>query len=341
MTQHGGHDKHAGHSVELFRTRFRVCLILTVPVLFWEPMLQDWFGYQAPKFPGSGWIAPVLGTVIFVYGGWVFLQGAVRELGMRQPGMMTLIALAISVAFVYSAAVTLGFEGHALWWELATLVTIMLLGATLDFTITRTVTVLVIACPHALGLAVPLVVAISTTAGARNGLLVRDRRGLEEARNLDVVAFDKTGTLTLGEHRVVETITVQDLETAEALRLAAAVERDSEHPIARALLRSAEAQDIEVPQAEDFQAIAGQGVQARSASRSAPGPMSRWRRAMWCWCAAIPGTWHAFWCSAVRRIARCCRICGGRPGTTLRPSRWRRGCSPGPASCWPRPPVRS
>jgi P-type Cu2+ transporter len=363
--EHGGHGKHAGHSVEMFRTKFWVSLALTVPALIWEPMLQQWFGYQAPAFAGSDLIPALFGTLVFFYGGWVFLQGAIRELSDRLPGMMTLISLAISVAFIYSAAMTLGFEGHALWWELATLVTIMLLGhwiemrsifqaqgalkelakllpdtalrlldddrteevpvdrlrendrvlirpgasipvdgvvesgessvneslitgesrpvgkhpgekviagtvnaegslrvsvrgtgektalagimrmveqaqgsrsraqdladraallltavaigsglltffvwlgfgASLGFTVTRMVTVLVIACPHALGLAVPLVVAISTTLGARNGLLVRDRRGLEQARNLDIVVFDKTGTLTLGEHRVVE-----------------------------------------------------------------------------------------------------------------------------------------
>jgi Cu2+-exporting ATPase len=420
---HTGHDKHAGHSVEMFRSKFWVCLILMVPALVWEPMLQGWFNYRAPVFPGSAWVPAVFGTLVFIYGGWVFLQGALRELVDRLPGMMTLISLAISVAFVYSAATTLGFPGHALWWELATLVTIMLLGhwiemrsifqaqgalnelakllpdmavrllddgrteevpivrlregdlvlvrpgasipadgvvrkgssavneamitgesqpvrktqedkviagtvngqgslrvavegtgdntalagimrmvsqaqtsrsrsqaladraalvltvvaigsaaatfvvwialgASLDFTISRTVTVLVIACPHALGLAVPLVVAISTTLGARGGLLVRDRRGLEEARNLDVVVFDKTGTLTLGEHRVVETAMAEDFAPGEALRLAAAVERDSEHPIARALMVSAGEKDIAIPAAERFEAVAGQGVRA-------------------------------------------------------------------------------
>ena len=120
------------------------------------------------------------------------------------------------------------------------------LGASIDFTVVRVVTVLVIACPHALGLAVPLVIAISTTLGARNGLLVRDRRGLEEARNLDTVVFDKTGTLTLGEHRVVD-MAAAGIDAEEALRLAAAVERDSEHPIARALLESAEEQGDRLP----------------------------------------------------------------------------------------------
>ncbi|SMP72932.1 Cu2+-exporting ATPase [Desulfonatronum zhilinae] len=421
---HDGHDKHAGHSVEMFRTRFWICLALTIPALIWEPMLQEWFGYRAPRFPGSDWIPALFGTAVFLYGGWIFLQGAVRELRERMPGMMTLISLAICVAFLYSVAVILGFEGHGLWWELSSLVTIMLLGhwiemrsifqaqgalkalakllpdtalrlvggdrteevnvdqlsegdlvlirpgasvpvdgvvksgkssvneamitgesnpvekgeghkviagtvngqgslrvevsgigektalagimrlveqaqssrsraqaladraaffltivaigsgiltllawlwfgATLDFTITRVVTVLVIACPHALGLAVPLVIAISTTMGAQSGLLVRNRRGLEEARNLDIVVFDKTGTLTLGEHRVIETVATEGVAPEEALRLAAAVERDSEHPIARALLQSAEEQGIEVPGAEAFQAVPGQGVQAR------------------------------------------------------------------------------
>jgi P-type Cu2+ transporter len=135
-------------------------------------------------------------------------------------------------------------------------------GASLGFTITRMVTVLVIACPHALGLAVPLVVAISTTLGARNGLLVRDRRGLEQARNLDIVVFDKTGTLTLGEHRVVEMVASQGIERNEALALAAAVERDSEHPISQALLKSAREKEIEVPAARNFQALPGKGVRA-------------------------------------------------------------------------------
>ena len=425
---HAGHDKHAGHSVAMFRDRFWISLALTIPALIWEPMLENWFGYTAPVFPGSAYIPAIFGTAVFVYGGRVFLQGAVDELRARMPGMMTLIGLAITVAFLYSLAVLLGFDGHPLWWELATLVTIMLLGhwiemrsifqaqgalkelakllpdtalrlvdgdsteevtvdqlqagdlllirpgagvpadgvvksgrsavneamitgesvpvdkhdgdkviagtlngqgslrvevtgtgdgtalagimrlveqaqssrsraqaladraaffltvlalaagaatlvawlalgATLDFTITRVVTVLVIACPHALGLAIPLVIAISTTLGARNGLLVRDRRGLEEARELDVVVFDKTGTLTLGEHRVIETTTANGVEADEALRLAASVERDSEHPIAQALHKSAEDRKIAVPHAEGFEAVAGQGVEAKVEGR--------------------------------------------------------------------------
>ena len=420
---HAAHDKHAGHSVSMFRDRFWLSLVLTIPTLIWEPMLQEWFGYAAPQFAGSQLIQPLFGTVVFVYGGWVFLKGGFAELRSRLPGMMTLISLAISVAFAYSLAVLAGFDGHPIWWELATLVTIMLLGhwiemrsisqaqgalnelakllpdvalrltkddrtdevrvdelkvddivlvrpgaaipadgvvisgrsavnesmitgesrlvektdeseviggtvngqgslrvrivrtgegtalagimrlvsqaqssrsraqaladraaflltiialiaggltlaawsllgAEIDYTITRVVTVLVIACPHALGLAIPLVTAISTTLGARNGLLVRDRRGLEEARNLDLVVFDKTGTLTLGAHRVVDIATAQDARADDALRLAAAVERDSEHPIAQALLASAQERGLDPPNATDFTATAGKGVNA-------------------------------------------------------------------------------
>ncbi|MCJ8498992.1 heavy metal translocating P-type ATPase [Desulfatitalea alkaliphila] len=423
-----GHDKHAGHDVAMFRTRFWVCLILSIPALIWEPMLQEWFGYRAPVFPGAGMIPAVFGTIVFIYGGWIFLKGAFHELSDRLPGMMTLIALAISVAFFYSVAVLSGFEGQPLWWELATLVTIMLLGhwiemrsifqakgalkelakllpdtaerlldgdrteevpieelregdlvmvrpganipvdgivqdgksavnealitgeskpvkktagdhviagtangegslrvevseageetalagimrmveeaqgsrsrsqdladraayylalvaigsagltiagwlafgASLDFSITRMVTVLVIACPHALGLAIPLVIAISTTLGAHGGLLVRDRRGLEQARNLQVIVFDKTGTLTLGEHRVIDVVTAEGVDADEALRLAAAAEHDSEHPIAGALSESARESELQVPGAEDFHAIPGHGVEARVEGR--------------------------------------------------------------------------
>ncbi|HEX6207610.1 MAG TPA: heavy metal translocating P-type ATPase, partial [Actinomycetota bacterium] len=363
------------------------------------------------------------GTAVFLYGGLVFLQAAVRELRARLPGMMVLIALAITVAFVFSWVVQLRLiDAEALWWELATLVTIMLLGhwiemrsitqaqgalqelakllpdtatrvtdageetvpvndlrdgdivlvrpgesipadgvvrkgesdlneamitgesrpvkkeegdeviagtingegslrvevtgtgeetklsgimrlvadaqtsksraqhladraaqiltgvaiaagvitlivwqllgAAIDFSIVRTVTVLVIACPHALGLAVPLVVAISTTLGAQNGLLVRDRRGLEEARNVDTVIFDKTGTLTLGEFRVVRMDVANETSEEDALRVAAAVESESEHPIARGIVRTAEDRRLDVPSAEGFRALTGRGVAA-------------------------------------------------------------------------------
>ena len=128
---HGGHDHdaHAGHSVDMFRNRFWLSLLLTLPVVFWSEHIQMLLGYTAPAFPGSGWIGPILGTFVFAYGGWVFIQGAWRELRAKLPGMMTLISLAIAVAFVFSWVVELGMiEADALWWELATLVTIMLLG---------------------------------------------------------------------------------------------------------------------------------------------------------------------------------------------------------------------
>jgi Cu2+-exporting ATPase len=407
----------------MFRSKFWISLLLTIPTVIWGHMLWDLVGGRPPVFPGSHWIPPVFGTIVFVYGGLVFLQGAWRELSDRQPGMMTLISLAISVAFVFSVVVTLGYPGMALWEELATLVTIMLLGhwmemrsinqaqgalhelakllpataerivgerteevavsdlrpgdrvlvrpgasipadgvvregasevdesmitgesrpvekrpggeviagttngsgslrvevtktgestalagimrlvgeaqssrsraqaladraafwlavvavgaavltlvvwlllgASGDFVVERVVTTLVIACPHALGLAIPLVVAISTTLGARSGLLVRDRRGLEEARKLDTVVFDKTGTLTRGEFGVVALATAADVSDEQALAWAAAVERDSEHPIAQGIVRSAEERGVPIPRAEDFEAIPGHGVRAR------------------------------------------------------------------------------
>jgi Cu2+-exporting ATPase len=421
--EHGTHGKHAGHSVAMFRDKFWVSLLLTLPTLVWGHMLRDWLGYTPPHVPGDHWFPAVFGTAVFVYGGTPFVQGAWRELRDRAPGMMTLIALAISVAFGFSLAVTLGLmRGMPLWEELATLVTIMILGHWLEmrsiaqasgalreiarllpstaervagerveavpigalregdivlvrpgasvpadgvvregasaidesmitgesasvekrpgdraiagtvnaagslrvevtgtgertalagimrlveraqasrsraqaladraaflltiiavgsaavtgvvwlalgaptaFVVERVVTVLVIACPHALGLAVPLVIAISTTLAARNGLLIRDRRGIEEARNLTTVVFDKTGTLTLGEHRVVGIRTAAGLDEEEALRLAAAVEQDAEHPVARAVVRSAEERGVRPPRAADFLAIPGFGVQA-------------------------------------------------------------------------------
>ncbi|MGH7526197.1 MAG: heavy metal translocating P-type ATPase [Gemmatimonadales bacterium] len=425
---HAGHDKHAGHSVAMFRDKFWISLLLTVPILVWGHMLPRALGYTPPAIPGGHWIPPVLGTMAFGYGGWVFLQGAARELRDRLPGMMTLIALAISVAFLFSVAVTLGYPGMPLWEELATLVTIMLLGHWIEmrsisqaqgalgelakllpstavrlrgketeevpisslgdgdlvlvrpgsslpadgvvrtgesavnesmitgesrpvekkagdrviagtvngsgslrvevtgtgertalagimrlveqaqtsrsraqaladraafwltlaalgagavtlvawlaagsepaFAVERLVTVLVIACPHALGLAIPLVIAISTTLGARGGLLVRDRRGLEEARHLTAVVFDKTGTLTRGEFGVVGVAAADGTSEAEALRLAAAVERDSEHTIAQGIVRSARERGVDLPAAEGFQAIPGVGVSARIGGRS-------------------------------------------------------------------------
>lgn len=145
---------------------------------------------------------------------------------------------------------------------LITFVVWQLLGKPIDFTVVRVVTVLVIACPHALGLAVPLVVAISTTMGARSGLLIRDRRGLEEARNLDAVIFDKTGTLTIGEFRVVTIETAADLSEEEALRIAAGIESESEHPIAQGIVKSADEREIDYPDARNFKNITGKGVVA-------------------------------------------------------------------------------
>jgi Cu2+-exporting ATPase len=420
---HVGHDQHAGHSPEMFRDRFWLSLLLTLPVVVWSPHIEELLGYSAPRFPFAEQVPMVLGTAVFLYGGLVFLRSALGEIRARRPGMMTLISLAISVAFVFSWVVALGvIAAEALWWELATLVTVMLLGhwiemrsisqaqgalrelakllpdeatrvtasgtetvpvaalregdrvlirpgervpadgtivrgssamdeavitgesrpvkrgpgdaviaatingdgalevavtgtgektklsgivrlvadaqqsksraqhladraarlltiiaivsaaltvvgwlaagATVDVAIVRMVTVLVIACPHALGLAVPLVVAISTALGARNGLLVRDRRGLEEARNLDTVVFDKTGTLTLGEFRVVALATVAGVTRAEALRLAAGVESQSEHPIARGIVRTALEEGVALPDVSDARALPGRGVTA-------------------------------------------------------------------------------
>lgn len=423
---HAAHDKHAGHSVAMFRDRFWGTLVLTLPTLLWGHMLQSALGYTAPSFEGAHLIPALFGTAVFAYGGIPFLQGAIREIRDRLPGMMTLISLAITVAFVFSAAVFVGFPGMPLWEELATLVTIMLLGhwmemrsisqaqgalgelakllpatavrvhgqgaeerltevsvdqlvvgnvvlvrpganvpadgvvragrssvnealltgesapvakaegdrviagasngsgslrvevtgtgertalagimrlvaqaqssrsraqaladraafwltwvalgagavtfaawiatgATAAVAVERLVTVLVIACPHALGLAVPLVLAISTTLGAHGGLLVRDRRGLEEARNLTTVVFDKTGTLTLGEHRVVAMRTVNEMSEDDALRRAAAVERDAEHPVARAIVLSATERGLTIPSATGFELMPGRGVRA-------------------------------------------------------------------------------
>jgi Cu2+-exporting ATPase len=412
----------------MFRDRFWLSAALTIPTLVWGQMLPGLLGFTPPAVAGAQLIPAMSGTAVFVYGGWPFLNGARRELKKRLPGMMTLIALAISVAFAFSAAVELGFAGTALWEELATLVVVMLVGHWIEmraiarsegalkglanllpdrasrvrngaveavsvadlvtgdvvlvrpgaripadgivkegeskvnesmvtgesrlvdkrtgdpviagtvnqsgafrFTVTKTgertalagimrlvneaqrsrgqaqdvadraafsltivaitagvltlvswlviqpwdasfavermVTVLVIACPHALGLAVPLVIGISTTVGARNGLLIRDRRGLEKARNLTTVVFDKTGTLTLGEHRVVDVATIEGLQADDALRLAAAVERDSEHPIGRAIHATAKERGLELPEATDFRSVAGQGVMATFGDR--------------------------------------------------------------------------
>jgi P-type Cu2+ transporter len=417
----GGHDKHAGHDPEAFRRQFWIVLLLTIPVVIWSHEVQMWLGYAAPEFPGSDWVAPILGTIVFLYGGRVFLSGARVELGDRQPGMMTLISLAIVVAFVTSWAATLGFFEVEVWWELATLITVMSLGHWLEMRsimqargalgalaellpdeaervagggtetvrtsdlrlgdvvlvrpggrvpadgevtegtadvdesmisgesapvakepgdrvvagtvaaggslrvrvaavgedtalsgimrlvaqaqasnsraqaladraaailfyvalvagvltlgawtllgdpeegLLRTATVLVIACPHALGLAIPLVIAISTTLGARNGLLVKDRLALERAKDLEVVIFDKTGTLTRGEPVLSEVTAAPGTDEDELLALAAGVEADSEHPLARAIVEGARRRGIEPRSASGFENLAGRGARA-------------------------------------------------------------------------------
>ena len=395
--EHHDHDKHAGHNPDMFKKKFWLSLLLTIPAVLYSQTMMELLHYKAPAFPGSKWLPALFGIIIFFYSGLVFLKSAKAELAARQPGMMTLISLAISVAFIYSLAVTLGLDGMDFWWELATLVTIMLLGhwlemasvmnaqgalkelakllpdeaelvtingsktvtisslkvgdvvlvrpgtaiptdgevikgksdvnesmltgesksvdknvkslviggttngsgaltikvtkvgdntalagimklvaeaqssksktqiiadraayyltfvaigaavltaigwvvlsdKSLSFILERVVTVLVIACPHALGLAVPLVTAISTSLAAKNGLLVRQRMALESARNLDVILFDKTGTLTKGEQGVVDVVT-DGIEPSELYKLAGAVELESEHPIAKAIVR--------------------------------------------------------------------------------------------------------
>lgn len=430
---HGGHDKHAGHSPQMFKQRFFVSLLLTLPILYLEPHFQEWFNYQAIQFPGSAWVSPILSTVLYFYGGWVFIEGAWRELHSRI-GMMTLIALAITVAFVYSLAVTLGLQGMPFYWELATLIDVMLLGhwiemasvqgasqalehlaqlvpsvahrlvgdrledvsvnelqagelilirpgeqipidgvvvegassvneafltgesrpvakqtgdevvagavngegalkvqvtrtgeqttlsqimrlvqeaqnsrsryqvladqvaywltliaislgtltfivwlplKDLTFAINRAVTVLVITCPHALGLAIPLVIVNATAISARNGILVRNREAFERAKDIKAVAFDKTGTLTEGRFGV-QAIYAEGLSEKEALAIAAALEVLSEHPLAQAVVEAAErdrvsvagrnparlqADRIQRPAATNFKAIAGKGVE--------------------------------------------------------------------------------
>ncbi len=425
----GGHDDrgdhkadHTGHE-QMFRTRFWWSLLLTVPVLLYSPTIQSWLGFTAPAFPGSQWVPIIFSLVIFVYGGLPFLQMARPEIRNRRPGMMTLISLAISVAFVYSVLAQMVGLGEGFFWELVTLIDVMLLGhwmemrsvrqasgalnelaklmpdtaerilpdgetetvpvADLDVgdkllvrpgdsvpadgevvegtsnlnesmitgesrpvkkepgdeviggtingdgslrvrvtavgeetalagimrlveqaqesksetqiladkaagwlfyvalgtavltvigwtigvgfdvqVLKRVATVLVIACPHALGLAVPLVVAITTAKGASNGILVRDRLALEDARNIDVVVFDKTGTLTKGEFGVVDIKAAAGWGEDHALGLAAAVEGDSEHLIARAVRQAGEERNLSLPEVSGFEAIKGRGVRA-------------------------------------------------------------------------------
>ncbi len=419
---HHDHGHHSKHSTEEFRSRFFVSLLLTIPVLYYSHHIQLWLNFSPPHFPGDKYIPFLLGTFIYFYGGKVFLLGAWEELKGRNPGMMTLITMAISVAFGYSLAVTMGMPGDELYWELATLVTIMLLGHWLElqaiqrasgalqelaellpdkatriinggtedvpvsalaaddkilirpggqvpsdgiviegasyvnesmltgestpvhkgqgdwvfagtviedgslrvriekagkdttlagimrlveqaqasrshtqvladraafwlvlvafvaagmtaiawsaakadssFILERVVTVLIISCPHALGLAIPLVTAISTTLSAKNGLLAKDRLALEEARLVNCVVFDKTGTLTKGEQTIVAIHTAEESEGSELLRLAAAAEADSEHMIASGILKAAEERELTIPKAASFSALPGKGIEA-------------------------------------------------------------------------------
>jgi P-type Cu2+ transporter len=421
---HEGHDRHAGHSVDMFRDRFWVCLALTIPVLAYAKGLWELVGLEAPDLPAKTLVPFVLATLIFFYGGSVFLRSAVGELRARMPGMMTLVALGISVAYLYSAATTFFVEGEGFYWELATLVDVMLLGhwiemrsigrATealaelakllpdtaerlvdgrseevpiselssgdlvlvrpggrvpadgevvegeshvneamltgesrpvrkragdeviagtvneegalrakilrtgdetalagimrlveeaqsskskaqdvadraamwlfyvavgagiltvlawwilapgrgVDFVIERAVTVVVIACPHALGLAVPLVIAISTNLSARSGLLVRNRLALERARDVDIVVYDKTGTLTRGELGVVG-MAVDGRPDEEALALAAGLEANSEHALARAIVAEAERRGVRPAPVGAFEALKGRGVRGQ------------------------------------------------------------------------------
>jgi Cu2+-exporting ATPase len=425
--EHADHDKHAGHNPNMFKQKFWISFLLTIPVLLYSQTIQELLHFSMPTFAGSNLIPPVFGIIIFIYGGLVFLRSAKAELAARQPGMMTLISMAITVALFYSIAVTLGLEGMSFWWELATLITIMLLGHWLEmasimnaqgaikelakllpdeaelvtssgtktvsvaelktgdkvlvrpganipvdgevikgessvnesmltgesksvkkmiksqliggtingsgsltmkvtkigddtalagimklvadaqnsksktqvladraayyltfvalgaalltalgwsffsdqstsFIIQRVVTVLIIACPHALGLAIPLVTAISTSLAAKNGLLIRERMALEAARNIDVVLFDKTGTLTKGEQGVVDIVATSDKNTL--LSLAASVENESEHPIARAIVRYAKDKKLAIAEAKKFLAMSGRGATAQVSSKT-------------------------------------------------------------------------
>jgi Cu2+-exporting ATPase len=418
-----GHDRHAGHSVEMFRRRFWVCLALTIPILLYAKGLWEVFGLEAPDLPGGEVVSFVLATVIYAYGGSVFIRSAGHELRARLPGMMTLVSVGISAAYLYSVATTFWVEGEGFYWELATLVDIMLLGHWIemgavgraqgalselakllpdtaeriagdrpeevpvsaieagdvvlvrpggrvpvdgevidgesemnesmitgesrpvekrpgdqvvagtvngsgalrirvsrvgeetalagimrliaeaqasksraqavadraamvltyvalgaglltliawlltdrsgDFVAERAVTVVVIACPHALGLAVPLVIAISTTLAARSGLLVRNRLALEMARDIDVMVFDKTGTLTLGEIGVVGVASHGTGSEERVLAVAAGLEQGSEHPLGRAIVEEASSRGVKPSGVTDFVGLKGRGVRAK------------------------------------------------------------------------------
>lgn len=416
---HHEHDKHEGHSVSMFRDKFWLSLLLTIPVVIYSPTIQDWFGFTAPTFPGSQYVPFLLSTIIFFYGGLVFIKGAISEINVRLPGMMTLISLAIITAYSYSIATQFFIDGEGFFWELASLITIMLLGHWLEmasvakaesaldaisqllpdkadklvngkpktvlvsdlkvgdlvlirpgsripvdgvitegsssvdeaaisgeskpvtkskkdevvagtsnqdgsltvkitklgedtalagimrlvrdaqtsksnvqvladkaafiltvvaivsglltfvvwffardtaFALERSVTVLVIACPHALGLAIPLVVSISTALSAKNGLLVRKRLALEAARKLDWVLFDKTGTLTKGEHGVTDVWATKDYKDKDIIHLTASLEQNSEHIVGKGIVKYANNRKMRLDKVTNFKALPGMGV---------------------------------------------------------------------------------
>jgi Cu2+-exporting ATPase len=427
--RHAGHNHAAHHRmmIEDFKRRFFVCLAFTIPILPLSPMIQEWLGFSV-EFPGSLLLLFVLSSFVFVYGGWPFIKGLFEEVGRKSPGMMTLIGLAISVAYFYSSAVVFGVAGKIFFWELVTLIDIMLLGHFIEmksvlgasraleklvrlmpseahlvqesdirdvrlselkpgdlllvkpgerfpadgeitqgesfvdesfltgestpvkkrqgdrviggsingegslrvriertgqdsylsrivnlvreaqatksktqrladraafwltllaisagsitlvvwlslgqqfvFGLERMVTVMVITCPHALGLAIPLVVAVSTALAAKQGLLIRNRTAFENARKITTVVFDKTGTLTEGKFGVSRIVSFgKDLSEEQILKMAAAVERHSEHPIAAGIISKAQGQGLHVPEAEGFETIRGKGVKARVENR--------------------------------------------------------------------------
>lgn len=417
---HNGYDEHAGHQTANFLQRFWICLAITIPVLLLSHMIQEWMGFTI-SFPGDRYLLLALSSIIFFYGGWPFLTGLVRELQHRNPGMMTLVAVAITTAYVYSVAVLFGLKGMDFFWELATLIDIMLLGHWLEmrsqmaasralesmvallpamvhvernqevtdiplkelqnndvvivkpgenipadglvlegnsyvnesmltgesvpvkkgtdakviggsvngdgvlkirvtgagndsylnkvinmvqaaqgaksrtqnlankvakwltivsisvgiltlivwlmadkelaFALERMVTVMVTSCPHALGVAIPLVVAISTTLSATHGLLIRNRTAFENARRITTVIFDKTGTLTRGSHEIQQVIPLQDQYTAdEILQYAAAIQQNSEHHIAQGVMRALKTRHLALWKSDDFHYLQGIGV---------------------------------------------------------------------------------
>ncbi|TNE79135.1 MAG: cadmium-translocating P-type ATPase [Bacteroidetes bacterium] len=421
---HGDHHGHHEHMIEDFKKRFWISLIITLPIIVLAPMIQELLGYQL-RFNGDRYVQFILSSVIFFYGGWPFLKGLAEEIKKKAPGMMTLIALAISVAYFYSSAVVFGLDGKIFFWELASLIVIMLLGHWIEmksvmgasnalqelakmmpsiarrikeggehedvpiadlksndiilvrpgekvpadgivvegeshvnesmltgeskpvakkkdnqviggsvndkgtlkikvkhtgedsylskvigmvkeaqetksktqnladkaaawlfyialgagvttlvvwlsigkdfeYALERMVTVMIISCPHALGLAVPLVVAISTAVSAKNGLLIRNRTAFENARNITAIIFDKTGTLTKGEFGVTRFKSVSNhLSDDDLLQIAASIENSSEHPIAAGIVRKAKSKDLALQEPENFQNITGKGISAK------------------------------------------------------------------------------